>query len=155
LTATLGGISTSNALVMWITTALIRSDSWSEGCSLHGVQDDQACLQGLDALWKKARSQIAADARIIRVGVFHSDLTQSNQRQLDFLLDDDKDRQRCEILTNTIDRPNHKFGKRAVTVGPWTLPPGEYAQSMYCGWSKESLQGGKNAITFCWNGDVR
>jgi tetratricopeptide (TPR) repeat protein/2-polyprenyl-3-methyl-5-hydroxy-6-metoxy-1,4-benzoquinol methylase len=26
---------------------------------------------------------------------------------------------------------------------------------MYCGWSKESLQGGKNAITFCWNGDVR
>ena len=29
------------------------------------------------------------------------------------------------------------------------------AQSMYYGWSKESLQGGKNAIPFCWNGVVR
>jgi DNA polymerase-4 len=42
-------------------------------------------------------------------------------------LGDDTDRQRCELLTNTIDRLNHKFGKRVVTIGPSTPPPGGYA----------------------------
>src|ERR1019366_5272594 len=112
-------------LGLWLS---IRDGGWSGGRSLHGVQDDQACLRGLDALWDEARNEIARNAKIIRVGVFLSDLTASNQRQLDMFLDDDTDRQRCELLTNTIDRLNHKFGKRVVTIGPWTPPPGGYAR---------------------------
>ena len=42
-------------------------------------------------------------------------------------LDDEKDRQRCEVLTNAIDRLNHQIGKRVVAIGPWTPPPGGYA----------------------------
>ena len=64
---------------------------------------------------------------ITAAGVTLSSLTRATERQLDMLLDDNKDRQRCELLTNTIDRLNQKFGKRVVTVGPWTPPPGGYA----------------------------
>lgn len=111
-------------LGLWLN---IRGADWSGGRSLHAVQDDQACLRGLDALWDEARSQMTRNARIIRVGVFLSDLSRASHRQLDMLLEDDQDRQKCEVLTNTIDRLNQKFGKRVVTVGPWTPPPGGYA----------------------------
>ena len=100
-------------LGLWLS---IRNGGWSGGRSLHGVQDDQACLRGLDALWEEARNEIARNAKIIRVGVFLSDLTASNQRQLDMFLDDDTDRQRCEVLTNTIDRLNHQFGSYLATA---------------------------------------
>ena len=56
-----------------------------------------------------------------------SSLTRDNARQLDLLLDDNTERERCELITNRIDRLNQKFGKRVVTVGPWTPPPGGYA----------------------------
>ena len=55
------------------------------------------------------------------------DLTPANARQLDLLLNDDEERQKCEVLTNSIDRLNHKFGKRVVTGGEWSPPPGGYA----------------------------
>lgn len=63
----------------------------------------------------------------MRVGVTLSSLTRDNARQLDLLLDDNTERERCELITNRIDRLNQKFGKRVVTVGPWTPPPGGYA----------------------------
>lgn len=65
---------------------------------------------------------------IVRVGVTLSALTPANQRQLDLFLNDDRERKRCELITNTIDRLNQKFGKRVVTVGPWTPPPGGYTE---------------------------
>jgi DNA polymerase-4 len=42
-------------------------------------------------------------------------------------VNDDSTRVKCEAITNTIDRLNSKFGKRVVTVGAWTPPPGGYA----------------------------
>jgi DNA polymerase-4 len=105
----------------------IRGQGWSGGRSLYGVQDDQACLRALGTLWDDARRKIGRKAQVVRVGVFLGDLSSAGQRQLDMFLGDDSDRQRCELLTNTIDRLNHKFGKRVVTIGPWTPPPGGYA----------------------------
>lgn len=105
----------------------IRNAGWSGGRPLHGVQDDQACLRGLSALWCEARDGISLNAKIIRVGVSLSGLTRAHHRQLDLFLEDDEERQRCELLTNTIDLLNHKFGKRVVTIGPWMPPPGGFA----------------------------
>jgi DNA polymerase IV len=48
-------------------------------------------------------------------------------RQLDILLDDDKQRRRCEDATAAIDALNRKYGRTLVSVGPWTPPPGGYA----------------------------
>jgi DNA polymerase-4 len=70
--------------------------------------------------------QISMDGKG-RFSVTLADLSPANARQLDLLLNDDGERQKCEVLTNTIDRLNQKFGKRVVTIGSWTPPPGGYA----------------------------
>jgi DNA polymerase-4 len=105
----------------------IRGSAWFGQRELHCVQDDHACLGALEALWKKARAEIPKRAEIIRVGVTLLDLSPANARQLDLLIDDDGERQKCELITNTIDRLNRKFGKRVVTLGAWAQPPGGYA----------------------------
>ena len=105
----------------------IRGSAWFGQRELPSVQDDHACLAGLGALWQKALREIPTQAKIVRVGVTLSELTPANSRQLDFLLNDDLRRQKCELITNTIDGLNRKFGKRVVTLGAWTTPPGGYA----------------------------
>ena len=105
----------------------IRNDTWFGQRELPSVQDDHACLKALDVLWNKAQGDIARRAEIVRVGVTLSGLTSARERQFDLFLDDNKERRRCELITNTIDRLNQKFGKRVITLGPWTPPPGGYA----------------------------
>ena len=114
----------ASRLWLWLD---IRGRSWFGQRELHSVQDDQACLRALNGLWEKAKREIARSAEIVRVGVTLAHLTPAGARQLDIFLNDDKERQRCEIITNAIDRLNRKFGKRVVTIGPWTPPPGGYA----------------------------
>lgn len=105
----------------------IRNSAWFGKRELPCVQDDHACLAALTSLWKKANAELPRTAEIIRVGVTLSELTPANARQLDMLANDDGERQKCELITNTIDRLNRKFGKRVVTLGAWTPPPGGYA----------------------------
>jgi len=104
-----------------------RDGAWFSQRELPCVNDDHACLKALNVLWGKARAEVSRQAVIVRVGVTLGDLSRSDARQLDLLLNDDKERQRWERLTGTIDDLNRKFGKRVVTLGPWTPPPGGYA----------------------------
>lgn len=113
----------AGSLFLWL--ALADRD-WSGGRRLYYVQDDQACLSALMALWAEATAVIGARAPIKRLGVTLCDLTPSDARQLDLFLNDDGDRQRWEVLTNTIDGLNHKYGSRVVTIGAWRPPPGGY-----------------------------
>ena len=62
----------------------------------------------------------------MRVGVTLLDLVPARHRQLDMLMDDDRECQRWETLTRTIDGLNSKFGKRVVTLGDWSPPPGGF-----------------------------
>jgi DNA polymerase-4 len=114
------------ANMLWLYLDM-RDSGWSGQRELPCVQDDFAILAGLDALWLKARSEIKRNATIVRVSTTLGDLSPANERQLDMFLNDDRVRQKCEVITNTIDRLNQKFGQRVVTVGAWTPPPGEYA----------------------------
>jgi DNA polymerase-4 len=118
-----GGYYAGN-LGLWLDN---RGSAWSRHREMPCVQDDQACLHALDALWQKARTELPRRTEIVRVGVTLSELSPANRRQLDLFLNDDNERQKCELLTNTIDGLNRKFGKRVVTLGPWTPPPGGYA----------------------------
>jgi DNA polymerase-4 len=114
----------ANNLWLWLD---IRNDGWFGQLKLPCVQDDFACLAALNILWGKARMEIHRKAEIIRVGVTLADLSPANERQLDMFLNDDRQRKKCEAITNTIDRLNRKFGQRVVTIGAWTPPPGGYA----------------------------
>ncbi|MHB1207671.1 MAG: Y-family DNA polymerase [Rhodospirillaceae bacterium] len=110
---------------LWLALDM-RQGAWFAERDLASVKDDQACLAALKLLWEKANREIPPRHEIIRVFVNLSDLSPANARQLDLLINDDVERQKCELLTDTIDNLNRKFGKRVVTLGEWT-PPGEYA----------------------------
>lgn len=114
-----------NARKLWLWLD-IRGGGWFAEHTLPSVHDDHACLDALRILWHRAKAQISKRASIIRVGVTLLNITPSEHRQLDLLMDDDKDCQRWEAITNTIDGLNAKFGKRVVTMGPWTAPPGGF-----------------------------
>lgn len=114
----------ASKLWLWLD---IRNSAWFGIGELPSVKDDHACLDGLKHLWIRARAELSPRAEIIRVGVTLAELSAANERQLDLLLNDDQDRQKCERITDTVDGLNRKFGKRVVTLGPWTPPPGGYA----------------------------
>lgn len=114
----------ASRLHLWLD---LRAGGWFAQAELPTVQDDKACLDGLRALWHKAMHELPSTARILRVGVTLLDLSRVSERQLDWLLEDDGERQRWERLAGVMDRLNHKFGKRVVTLGKWNPPPGGFA----------------------------
>ena len=62
--------------------------------------------------------------KCMRAGVSLGDITLSSERQLDFLLDNDRKRQKWERLGNTMDTLNIKYGKTVASVGFWKPPTG-------------------------------
>jgi len=98
--------------------------SWTTKHKLHAANDDQACLSSLDKLWKHARQEVPKSMKIVRVGVTLGDLTLADSRQLDFLLNDDPERQKWESVTKAVDSLNARYGKSLVTMGKWVMPPG-------------------------------
>jgi DNA polymerase-4 len=113
----------SDALWLWLD---MRNGGWFGQRDLHSVQDDHACLAALSALWTKAKAELPKRPEIIRVGVTLAEVSRDTARQLDLLLDDDGERRKCEKITNMMDGLNRKFGKRVLTLGAWTPPPGGY-----------------------------
>ena len=114
----------ARGLHLWIS---LFDKGWSATRTMPSVNDDHACLEALGALWTQARAALPARGRVMRVGVALMDLTPADHRQLDFLLDDDRERWRWERLTNTMDGLNAKFGKRVIHLGDWRPPPGGFA----------------------------
>ncbi len=108
-------------LWLWLS---MRDDRWSGDVPLPMVHDDQACLAGLEALWRDARRALPRAVRIIRLGVVLLDLSPATARQLDMFLNDDAARKRWERIGAAIDHLNAKYGRTVVSLGPWTPPPG-------------------------------
>ena len=67
---------------------------------------------------------MGAKTKCMRVGVTLGDITLSSERQLDFLLDDNSERQKCERLGHAMDTLNIKYGKTVASVGFWKPPAG-------------------------------
>jgi len=111
-------------LWLWLN---IKDGNWFGEQGLHSANDDHACLNALGELWKRVEKECRPNSQIVRVGVTLSDIKPATNRQLDFFVNDNKERQSWEKLTGAIDFLNHKFGKRMVTIGPWVEPPGGYA----------------------------
>lgn len=116
----------ASIVYMWLSLrrGSMKEKGWSTKHKLHMANDDQACLKALDAMWAQARKSLPKSIKIVRVGVTLGDLTRSDTRQLDMLINDDPERQKWESITTAIDGLNSRYGKSLVTMGPWKLPPG-------------------------------
>ncbi|HEV2504376.1 MAG TPA: type VI secretion protein ImpB [Mesorhizobium sp.] len=106
---------------LWLS---IRDGSWQGKHRLPIVHDDQAVLAGLDRLWARVRSELPRTMTVFRVGVTLMDLSPADQRQLDFLEDDDRARQKWERAAGAIDRLNAKYGRTVMSLGMWKPPAG-------------------------------
>ena len=116
-----------NAGRLWLWLELMGDSSVHRGAWLPAVHDDHAVLSALEGLWGKVRKSLPRHARIMRIGVTLLELTRASERQLDVLLNDDRQRQQCERATAAIDKLNRKYGRTLVSIGPWLPPPGGYA----------------------------
>jgi len=95
--------------------------------ALPQVSDDQAILSALMRIWKRAESYIDDRDRIYQISVVLVDLYDASERQLNLLNHDDPARLRWEALTVATDALNKRYGKTAVSLGPWPLRAGELA----------------------------
>lgn len=111
---------------VWVSLS-IRDGHWSRHHRLPIVNDDQAVLTGLAALWQRAERSLPSDTVIFRVGVMLGDLSFASARQLDMLLDDDAERQRWERITAAVDALNGRYAGTVVSIGPWRPPAGGHA----------------------------
>lgn len=108
---------------LWLWLAL-RQGGWSDKITLPIVNDDQAVLAGLDRLWDRVRRAHPRGATVFRVGVTLYGLSRNDERQLDFLLNDDRARQRWERLNRAVDSLNSRYGKTVASLGVWNPPKG-------------------------------
>lgn len=106
---------------LWLS---IRDGQWSGKHHLPIVNDDQAILAGLDALWRQVRKDHPRGTTVFRISVTLYSLSRADQRQLDMLLMDDRQRRRAEEASQAIDALNARYGSTVVSHGLWRPPAG-------------------------------
>ncbi len=101
-----------------------RNYSWGERTTLPIVRDDQAILKAFSGLWARMLDTVSSTAICARLGVTLSELESAEARQLDWLTNDDAERQRWERIGDAIDALNSRFGATVASIGPWKPPVG-------------------------------
>jgi len=115
----------ASSLHMWVNYRVNYEDrSFGGRTTLPVVQDDKACLDGLNALWERLCSFLSPSTKIVRIGFTLGDISIAGQRQLDMLLDDDIERRKWERINRSVDHLNRKYSKSLVTLGEWVMPAG-------------------------------
>lgn len=102
----------------------IPDGHWSRHQRLPVVNDDQAVLSGLAALWQQARQTLPRTITIFRASVALGDISFATERQMDMLLNDDAKRQKWERITAATDALNSRYSRTVVSIGPWQPPAG-------------------------------
>lgn len=102
----------------------IQHGYWGDLVRLPIVHDDQAILAGLSFVWQKMEGVLSKKIKIFKVSVVLGDISRSNQRQLDMLLNDDKMRQKWEAANSAIDVLNHRYAGTVISLGTWKPPQG-------------------------------
>lgn len=101
----------------------IHDGAWSRSLRLAAVNDDKAILTALETLWTQAAKEVGR-LKVYRVHVTLIDLTPATERQTDFLLADDAERQKWEAVTSAVDSLNRKYASTIISQGPWNPPAG-------------------------------
>lgn len=111
----------ASGLWLWLS---IRDGSWMGKRQLPIVNDDQAILSALAELWDKVHRDYPRGLTIFRIGVTLYDLSPAHERQLDFLIDDDRERRRWQSASEAIDALNKRYAGTVVSLGMWRPPAG-------------------------------
>ena len=98
--------------------------SWADKVKMYHVGNDHAAIEALDKLWRRTKGHIDRTHKIVRVGVWFGGLVKQSSRQSDLFHTDSH--QRWESLTESIDALNWRYGKTAVSIGPWDLKYGNH-----------------------------
>jgi len=115
-------------IVIWLDLYIgSKQGGWVESYDLPAVVDDKACLDAVKAMWQRIHRILPANSKAMRVGVTLMDLSRAAERQLDWIHDDDQERQRWETLTRLKDTLNRKYSKRVLDFGYSEEPPGGWA----------------------------
>ncbi|HLL26911.1 MAG TPA: type VI secretion protein ImpB [Xanthobacteraceae bacterium] len=115
-----------NAGRIWLHLEMWERDAFRSAW-LPAVRDDKIILSTLEGLWTELRNVLPRRSRVFCVSVTLVDITRADERQLDMLLNDDKERRKAEAITDAIDKLNAKYGRTLVSFGSWIAPPGGYA----------------------------
>lgn len=104
-----------------------KNYSWGELMTLPIVRDDQALLAAFNKQWAKMEESVRTysprEPVAARVGVTLGELEPATARQLDWLTNDDAERQRWERIGDALDEVNAKFGRTVASIGPWKPSP--------------------------------
>jgi DNA polymerase IV len=111
----------AGCLIVWVQ---LYGQQWSRMQTLPQVNDDQALLATLGALWAAMQQEVGTRVKMLRVGVTLGDLTPADARQLDMFCDDDVERQKWSRIGDAIDGLNMRYGRTVASVGPWSPPAG-------------------------------
>lgn len=111
----------ASGLWLWLS---IREGSWMGKRHLPVVNDDHAILSALAGLWGQVAADHPRGLTIFRLGVTLYDLSPSHERQLDLLLNDERQRQRWESASRAIDNLNARYAATVVSLGEWRPPSG-------------------------------
>ncbi|MGJ8562194.1 MAG: Y-family DNA polymerase [Alphaproteobacteria bacterium] len=98
--------------------------SWSGKVKMHHASDDYSAIQALDKLWRETKGHIDRSHRIVRVGIWFGGLVQSVDRQHDLFHIGQNTK--WEAISKGIDHLNWRYGKTAVSIGPWDLKYGSH-----------------------------
>lgn len=109
-----------NASRVWLLLSM-RGRDWQGFAWMPASHDDQAVLSALSQIWGCAWPEISREA-IMRIHVALLDLSPASARQLDWIADDDRQRQKWEAATRAIDGLNRRYGRTIISVGPWASP---------------------------------
>lgn len=111
----------AQGLWLWLS---VRSGSWKGKRTLPIVHDDQILLTSLNSLWRDVQRSFPDGTTIFQVGVTLYNLSSDDERQLDFLINDDTERQRWERINKAIDSLNMHYGRTVASLGFWNPPKG-------------------------------
>lgn len=104
-----------------------QKGSYSNSIILFDAYDDHTCLKGLARVWDQACSTLEKRVVIFRLGVTLMDLSTSEDRQMDWLENENSKRHKWEKVQTAVDSINQRYARTAITHGLWRPPPGGYA----------------------------
>lgn len=98
--------------------------SYASKTNMYHAADDHSALEALDRLWRQSLDTITTAHKVIRVGVWFGGLVTRESRQADLFQAETHGK--WEDLTKAIDGLNWRYGKTAVSIGPWDMRYGTH-----------------------------